>query len=148
MRGGRADVLVHRGRVLSRVALIGRLPARRSPTLSSGGASYAVSILWSRPLGVRAVTIGGTTPVDSRTIGTADCDSSDPETPDPETPPPPRLRDRARSAGPGRAALRQGQSRHRAGKPCVYVGMTGIDPDVRFDKHKAGIQANRYVQRF
>ena len=33
-------------------------------------------------------------------------------------------------------------------KPCVYVGMTGLDPDVRFDKHKAGIQANRYVQRF
>ena len=26
--------------------------------------------------------------------------------------------------------------------------MTGLDPDVRFDKHKAGIQANRYVQRF
>ncbi len=26
------------------------------------------------------------------------------------------------------------------GKPCVYVGMTGLDPDVRFDKHKAGIQ--------
>lgn len=37
---------------------------------------------------------------------------------------------------------------YRTGKPCVYVGMTGIDPDVRFDKHKAGIQANRYVQRF
>ena len=37
---------------------------------------------------------------------------------------------------------------YRVGKPCVYVGMTGIDPDVRFDKHKAGIQANRYVQRF
>jgi predicted GIY-YIG superfamily endonuclease len=34
------------------------------------------------------------------------------------------------------------------GKPCVYVGMTGIDPDVRFDKHKAGIQSNRYVQKF
>ena len=34
------------------------------------------------------------------------------------------------------------------GKPCVYVGMTGLDPDIRFDKHKAGIQANRYVQRF
>ena len=31
------------------------------------------------------------------------------------------------------------------GKPCVYVGMTGLDPDVRFDKHKAGIQANAYV---
>ncbi|HUV99855.1 MAG TPA: hypothetical protein VMV70_06550 [Gallionella sp.] len=34
------------------------------------------------------------------------------------------------------------------GKPCVYVGMTGLDPDVRFDKHKAGIQANRYVKEF
>ena len=37
---------------------------------------------------------------------------------------------------------------YRAGKSCVYVGMTGLDPDLRFDKHKAGIQANRYVQRF
>ena len=34
------------------------------------------------------------------------------------------------------------------GKPCVYVGMTGLDPDIRFDKHKAGLQANAYVQRF
>jgi hypothetical protein len=34
------------------------------------------------------------------------------------------------------------------GKPCVYVGMTGLDPDVRFDKHKAGIQANRYVKKY
>jgi predicted GIY-YIG superfamily endonuclease len=31
------------------------------------------------------------------------------------------------------------------GKPFVYVGMTGLDPDTRFDKHKAGIQANKYV---
>ena len=29
--------------------------------------------------------------------------------------------------------------------PFVYVGMTGLDPDLRFDKHKAGIQANRFV---
>ena len=35
-----------------------------------------------------------------------------------------------------------------AGKPCVYVGMTGLNPDVRFDKHKAGIQSNRFVQKF
>ncbi len=34
------------------------------------------------------------------------------------------------------------------GKPCVYVGMTGLDPDTRFDKHKAGIKANRYVKQF
>jgi len=34
------------------------------------------------------------------------------------------------------------------GKPCVYVGMTGLDPDVRFDKHKGGIQSNRYVKQY
>jgi len=33
-------------------------------------------------------------------------------------------------------------------KPCVYVGMTGLSPDVRFDKHKAGIQANRLVTKY
>ena len=26
--------------------------------------------------------------------------------------------------------------------------MTALDPDARFDKHKAGIQANRFVQEF
>lgn len=31
-------------------------------------------------------------------------------------------------------------------KPCVYVGMTGLDPDARFDKHKAGIRSNRFVR--
>jgi predicted GIY-YIG superfamily endonuclease len=33
-------------------------------------------------------------------------------------------------------------------KPCLYIGMTGLDPDVRFDKHKAGIQSNRFVQKY
>ncbi len=33
-------------------------------------------------------------------------------------------------------------------KPCLYVGMTGLDPDVRFDKHKAGIQSNRFVREY
>ena len=37
---------------------------------------------------------------------------------------------------------------YQTGKPCVYVGMTGLDPDVRFDKHKAGIQANTYVRKY
>ena len=37
---------------------------------------------------------------------------------------------------------------YEVGKPCVYVGMTGLDPDVRFDKHKAGIQANRFVKEY
>ena len=34
------------------------------------------------------------------------------------------------------------------GKPCVYVGMTGLDPDLRFDKHKAGIQSNRFARQY
>jgi hypothetical protein len=44
--------------------------------------------------------------------------------------------------------FRKANPKYVAGKPCVYVGMTGLDPDVRFDKHKAGIQSNRFVQRF
>ena len=37
---------------------------------------------------------------------------------------------------------------YEPGKPCVYVGMTGLDPDDRFDKHKAGIKSNRYVRKY
>lgn len=37
---------------------------------------------------------------------------------------------------------------YETGKPCVYVGMTGLDPDRRFDKHKAGIQSNRFVRDY
>ena len=44
--------------------------------------------------------------------------------------------------------FRRANPDHLLGQPLVYVGMTGLDPDVRFDKHKAGIQANRYVQDF
>ncbi len=33
-------------------------------------------------------------------------------------------------------------------KPCVYVGMTGLTPDERFDKHKAGVKSNRYVRDY
>jgi hypothetical protein len=33
-------------------------------------------------------------------------------------------------------------------KPCVYIGMTGLSPDERFDKHKAGIKSNRFVRRY
>lgn len=44
------------------------------------------------------------------------------------------------------ARFRKANPEHRLGKPLVYVGMTGLDPDLRFDRHKAGIQANRYVR--
>ncbi len=37
---------------------------------------------------------------------------------------------------------------YQNGKPCVYVGMTGLDPDTRFDKHKAGVKANAFVKDF
>ena len=43
------------------------------------------------------------------------------------------------------ARFRKSNPDYLGGKPCVYVGMTGLNPDVRFDKHKAGIQSNRYV---
>ena len=46
------------------------------------------------------------------------------------------------------ARFRKNNPGHIEGKPCVYVGMTGLDPDVRFDKHKAGIQANADVQKY
>lgn len=34
------------------------------------------------------------------------------------------------------------------GKPCVYVGMTGRDPDTRFKQHKEGYKKNKYVQKY
>ena len=34
------------------------------------------------------------------------------------------------------------------GQPCVYVGMTGLNPDLRFDKHMAGIQSNKFVRKY
>jgi hypothetical protein len=46
------------------------------------------------------------------------------------------------------ARFRRSNPDYRLGMPFVYVGMTGLDPDVRFDKHKAGIQANAYVRDY
>jgi hypothetical protein len=46
------------------------------------------------------------------------------------------------------ARFRRANPGYDATKPCVYVGMTGVSPDVRFDKHKAGIQANRFVMLY
>jgi hypothetical protein len=33
-------------------------------------------------------------------------------------------------------------------KPCVYVGMTGLTPEVRFMRHKAGVKSNRFVLQY
>lgn len=46
------------------------------------------------------------------------------------------------------ARFRRANPGYVLGKPFVYVGMTGLDPDLRFDKHMAGIQSNGYVRRF
>ena len=37
---------------------------------------------------------------------------------------------------------------HKAGKACLYVGMTGRTPDERFKQHLAGYRAARYVKRY
>jgi hypothetical protein len=34
------------------------------------------------------------------------------------------------------------------GKPCVYVGMSGLTPEERFANHKNGIKASSAVKRF
>ena len=33
-------------------------------------------------------------------------------------------------------------------KPCVYVGMTGLDPEARYKNHKQGIKAAAIVKRY
>jgi hypothetical protein len=33
-------------------------------------------------------------------------------------------------------------------KPCVYVGMTGLTPEIRFARHKAGVKGNRFVLEY
>lgn len=45
-------------------------------------------------------------------------------------------------------AFRRANPDHDILKPCVYVGMTGLDPDLRFDRHMAGVQANRFVLKY
>jgi hypothetical protein len=42
-------------------------------------------------------------------------------------------------------SYRRANPDHALGKALLYVGMTGLDPDLRFDRHKAGIQSNRFV---
>jgi hypothetical protein len=36
----------------------------------------------------------------------------------------------------------------RVGRWGLYVGETSVDPDLRFDQHKTGYKASRYVNRF
>ena len=40
-------------------------------------------------------------------------------------------------------SFRKANPDHVLGKPFVYVGMTGLNPDLRFDKHKCGRRSLR-----
>jgi hypothetical protein len=46
------------------------------------------------------------------------------------------------------AKFKKANPGYALGKPCVYVGMTGYDPDTRFDQHKAGIKSNKYALKY
>jgi hypothetical protein len=46
------------------------------------------------------------------------------------------------------AKFKKANPEYVTGKPCVYVGMTGHDPDTRFDQHKAGIKSNKYAMKY
>jgi Uri superfamily endonuclease len=37
---------------------------------------------------------------------------------------------------------------YKEGKPCVYVGSTGIGVEKRFEQHKVGYKSNRYVNKY
>jgi hypothetical protein len=45
-------------------------------------------------------------------------------------------------------AVRAANPQRRRGKPCVYVGMTGLKPEERFANHKQGVKAAPVVQRY
>ena len=44
--------------------------------------------------------------------------------------------------------FRDANPQYREGKPCVYVGMTGLTPDERFKNHRRGHKSNRYVKKY
>ena len=45
-------------------------------------------------------------------------------------------------------AFRARNPDYEPGKPCLYVGMTGLPPGERFQNHKAGVKANRFVRHY
>lgn len=52
-----------------------------------------------------------------------------------------------------RAVLQHGKFRaanpdHDPEKPPLYVGMTGLDPAIRFERHRYGVKDNSYVRRY
>ena len=46
------------------------------------------------------------------------------------------------------AKFRRANPQHDPAKPCLYVGMTGLDPETRFERHRYGVKDNPYVRRY
>jgi hypothetical protein len=46
------------------------------------------------------------------------------------------------------AKFRAANPHHNAKKPPLYVGMTGLDPAIRFERHRYGVKDNSYVRRY
>ncbi len=46
------------------------------------------------------------------------------------------------------ARFRRANPDYDVTKPCVYVGMTGLTPERRFENHRKGIKANRFAHRY
>ena len=43
-------------------------------------------------------------------------------------------------------SVRRLNPKGKTNKPCVYVGMTGLDPEERYLNHKAGLKASGWVK--
>ena len=46
------------------------------------------------------------------------------------------------------AKFRHANPHHDPVKPCLYVGMTGLDPATRFERHRYGVKDNPYARRY
>jgi hypothetical protein len=44
--------------------------------------------------------------------------------------------------------VRAANPNHNPKKPCVYVGMTGLTPEERFENHQQGIKSAGVVERY
>ena len=46
------------------------------------------------------------------------------------------------------ARFRKANPDYDVTKPCVYVGMTGLTPERRFENHKKGVKSNRFAHEY
>jgi len=46
------------------------------------------------------------------------------------------------------ARFRRANPDYDVTKPCVYVGMTGLTPERRFENHRKGVKSNRFAHQY